>query len=135
MDGAKVVDRVTFEVNAGEIVGIAGVDGNGQTELVEALAGLVPAERVSGEVTLAGQTLSGLNPRQRRERGVAHIPEDRHRRGLLIDFGLDENSILGVHYRPPVTAYVGHIMMDDRAIQRFQREARLHVRIPSPARP
>ena len=116
--GAPVVNRVTFDVQGGEIVGIAGVEGNGQTELVEALAGLVPVDRLSGEVTLAGRSLLGLNARQRREQGIAHIPEDRHRRGLLIEFGLDENSILGVHYRPPVTAFPGHVLLDEGAIRR-----------------
>ena len=100
-EGAKPVDSVSFDVRAGEIVGIAGVEGNGQTELIEALAGLVDPARVSGEVSLAGKSLLGIDARHRRERGIAHIPEDRHRRGLLLEFGLDENAILGVHYRPP----------------------------------
>ena len=116
-EDGTAVDRVSFDVRGGEIVGIAGVEGNGQTELIEAIAGLVPPERISGEVLLGGRSLTGLNARQRRERGVAHIPEDRHRRGLLIEFGLDENTILGVHYRPPITAYLGHVVLDDSAIQ------------------
>jgi len=95
---------VSLEVRAGEIVGIAGVEGNGQTELIEALAGLVPAAQVRGRVELEGRDITRSGARERRELGVAHIPEDRHRRGLLLDFDLAENSILGVHYRPPAVS-------------------------------
>ncbi len=100
------LDNVSFDVRAGEIVGIAGVEGNGQRELIEAIAGLIDPARVSGDVTLEGRSLAGLDARARRERGIAHIPEDRHRRGLLLEFSLDENAILGVHYRSPVTSGV-----------------------------
>ena len=92
---------VSFDVRAGEIVGVAGVEGNGQTELIEALAGLVPASQVSGEVQFGGRDITRTNARERYELGIAHVPEDRHRRGLLLDFDLSENSILGLHYRPP----------------------------------
>jgi simple sugar transport system ATP-binding protein len=98
------LDKVSFEVRAGEIVGVAGIEGNGQTELIEALAGLTPAARLSGRIELFGKEITNLSARRRKELGVAHIPEDRHRRGLLLDSDLEENSILGVHYRPPVTA-------------------------------
>ena len=101
-DGSARVNDVSFEVRAGEIVGIAGVEGNGQTELIEALAGLVEPSRVSGEVRFEGQDIARAGARVRRELGIAHIPEDRHRRGLLLEFDLAENSILGVHYRQPV---------------------------------
>src|SRR5947207_9108294 len=83
INGAKRVNDVSFEVRSGEIVGIAGVEGNGQTELIEALAGLVDAERISGEINFEGRNLNALGARIRRELGIAHIPEDRHRRGLL----------------------------------------------------
>jgi ABC-type uncharacterized transport system ATPase subunit len=136
-EGTKVVDRLTFEIRAGEIVGIAGVEGNGQTELIEGLAGLIKPERLSGSVTLDGQPLAGLNARERRERGIAHIPEDRHRRGLLLEFGLDENAILGVHYRPPITAYPGDIVLDERAIRGRTVDIlkRFDVRPPNPDLP
>ena len=92
-------------MRAGEIVGIAGVEGNGQTELIEALAGLVdPSTGLRRRSSSTAATSRGPTRATRRERGIAHIPEDRHRRGLLLDFALDENAILGVHYRPPVTA-------------------------------
>jgi simple sugar transport system ATP-binding protein len=101
-DGSRRLDGISFTVRAGEIVGIAGVEGNGQAELVEALAGLaVPA---AGAIELAGEDVTRLSARRRRDRGVAHVPEDRHRRGLLLDFDLDENCILGVHHRPPAAA-------------------------------
>ncbi len=103
-DGTKRVNGVSFEVRSGEIVGIAGVEGNGQTELMEALAGLVEPARLTGQINFGGKNLNNLGARVRRELGIAHIPEDRHRRGLLLDFTLAENSILGVHYRPPIAA-------------------------------
>lgn len=120
--GSRVVDDVSLEVRRGEIVGIAGVEGNGQTELVEALAGLIEPSRLSGEMHFDDNDLSKLSARSRRELGIAHIPEDRHRRGLLLDFTLAENAILGVHYRPPIAAYVGDIFLDDEAIQRRTTE-------------
>ena len=115
--GAKRVDDVTFEVRSGEIVGIAGVEGNGQTELIEALAGLVEPAQVTGEIRADGRNINNLGARVRRELGIGHIPEDRHRRGLLLEFSLAENSILGVHYRPPIVAYAGNVFLDENAIQ------------------
>jgi ABC-type uncharacterized transport system ATPase subunit len=137
VEGAKAVDHVSFEVRAGEIVGIAGVEGNGQRELIEALAGLVEPTRVSGDVRLDGESLAGLSARTRREHGIAHIPEDRHQRGLLLEFGLDENAILGVHYRPPITAYPGDVILDGGAIRRRAIDiiTRFDVRPPNPALP
>jgi ABC-type uncharacterized transport system ATPase subunit len=136
-EGARPVDGVSFDVRAGEIVGIAGVEGNGQTELIEALAGLVDPARMAGDVSLEGKSVTALDARARRERGIAHIPEDRHRRGLLLEFGLDENAILGVHYRPPITTYPGHVIMDDGAILRRTEEIirRFDVRPPNPTLP
>jgi ABC-type uncharacterized transport system ATPase subunit len=115
-DGNKRLDGVSFEVRKGEILGIAGVEGNGQTELIEALAGLVPAGHLSGEVRLEGRDVTKLDARARREIGIAHIPEDRHRRGLLLEFSLAENSILGVHHRPSLLSYAG-VFLNDKAIR------------------
>jgi general nucleoside transport system ATP-binding protein len=115
-DGSKRIDDVSFEVKAGEIVGIAGVEGNGQTELIEALAGLIPSSHVSGSVAFSGKDISHADARQRKELGIAHIPEDRHRRGLLLDFSLAENTILGVHYRKPAVSSDG-ILLDLKGIQ------------------
>ena len=103
----KVVDNVTFSVRSGEIVGIAGIEGNGQTELIEALAGLCKIS--SGRVSFEGQDVTNASARKLKELGIAHIPEDRHKRGLLLNSDLAENSILGVHYRPPIAAASGFI--------------------------
>ncbi|HEX8637102.1 MAG TPA: ABC transporter ATP-binding protein, partial [Pyrinomonadaceae bacterium] len=100
----EALNQVSFSVRAGEIVGVAGIEGNGQTELIEAIAGLVPAAKLSGSINLFGDDITYAKARRRKELGIAHIPEDRHKRGLLLDSDLNENSILGVHYRPPVTA-------------------------------
>jgi ABC-type uncharacterized transport system ATPase subunit len=126
----RILDDVSFDVRAGEIVGIAGVEGNGQRELVEAIAGLVDRPLVSGEIALDGVSLAGLDVRERRERGIAHIPEDRHRRGLLLEFNLNENAILGVHYRPPVTSGV---LINDREVRRRTADIiqRFDVRPPN----
>jgi simple sugar transport system ATP-binding protein len=115
-DGTQRLDGVSLDVRAGEIVGIAGVEGNGQTELIEALAGLIEPGYLSGEINFEGNNITTAGARYRREWGIAHIPEDRHRRGLLLDFTLAENSILGVHYRPPIAAAVGGVFLDENAI-------------------
>ncbi|HEX8458467.1 MAG TPA: ABC transporter ATP-binding protein [Pyrinomonadaceae bacterium] len=118
-DGGRRLDGLSFEVRAGEIVGIAGVEGNGQTELIETLAGLnAPAgHNVTGAVEFAGRGITRLDARARRELGIAHIPEDRHRRGLLLDFDLAENSILGDHYRKPAVSGLGDVFLNDRGIR------------------
>ena len=137
INGAKRVNDITFEVRSGEIVGIAGVEGNGQTELMEALAGLVDPARMTGEINFEGRNINAMSARVRRELGIAHIPEDRHRRGLLLDFSLAENSILGVHYRPPVVAWAGGVFLDENAIQRRAGEIirEFDVRPPNAALP
>jgi simple sugar transport system ATP-binding protein len=93
--GQGAVASLSFEVRAGEILGIAGVEGNGQTELVEAITGLRPAS--GGRVLMNGQDISGLPPQALYRRGLAHVPEDRHKVGMVLDLTLAENSILGVH--------------------------------------
>lgn len=87
------LSSVSFQVRAGEIVGVAGVEGNGQRELSLALAGLVPL--AAGRITLGGRDLARLSARDRLAAGLAHIPEDRHQRGLVLDFTLTENLYLG----------------------------------------
>jgi simple sugar transport system ATP-binding protein len=116
-DGARRLDDISFDVRAGEIVGIAGVEGNGQTELIETLAGLVDPARVAGEILFEGKSIMRRDARARKELGIAHIPEDRHRRGLLLDFTLAENSILGVHYRRPAVTGPGNIFLNDAGIR------------------
>jgi len=133
---AKKLDDVSFQVCAGEIVGIAGVEGNGQTELIEALAGLIPGSHISGKMNFEGRDITNLNARQRKELGIAHVPEDRHRRGLLLDFSLAENTILGVHYRRPAVS-AGGILLDQKGIQRRTEQVirDFDVRPPNPALP
>lgn len=99
--GVTMVDDVSFDVRAGEIVGIAGVAGNGQSELLEAISGIRKA--VSGSVTLDGKPIDltgAADPGELRERGLAHVPEDRHHVGLVLAFEENENSILGYHDDP-----------------------------------
>src|SRR2546426_6929568 len=136
-DGTPRLDKVTFEVRAGEIVGIAGVEGNGQTELIEALAGLVPGSYVSGTIAFEGRDITQPHARKRKELGIAHVPEDRHRRGLLLDFSLAENTILGVHYRKPAVTGIGSVMLDESGIQNRTKQVirDFDVRPPNPALP
>ena len=96
---------ISFSVREGEILGIAGVEGNGQTELVEVLTGLRKAQ--SGQVELNGQVITNYSPRLIREKGTGHIPEDRHRRGLVLDFTVAQNMVLGIHYRKPFVRHLG----------------------------
>lgn len=91
--GARAVHDLSFEIRPGEIFGIAGVEGNGQTELLEAIAGLRRVDR--GAIALAARSLEGLSVRERADQGLSHIPEDRHRRGLVLDFSIADNLILG----------------------------------------
>jgi general nucleoside transport system ATP-binding protein len=97
--GLEAVRGVSFEVRAGEIVGIAGVDGNGQTELIDALAGL--RHPASGSILIARRELSRANAREALDAGMGHIPEDRQRRGLVLDFNLAENLVLHDYGREP----------------------------------
>src|SRR5690606_14991530 len=92
-DGRPVVDGVALRIRRGEIVGIAGVEGNGQAELIEAVMGIRPI--AAGRVLLRGTDVTGRSTREIREAGVGFIPEDRHRQGLLLEAPLWENRILG----------------------------------------
>ncbi|WP_027408748.1 ABC transporter ATP-binding protein [Anoxybacteroides tepidamans] len=97
--GVTVVDHLNLTIRAGEIVGIAGVDGNGQTELIEAITGLIKAE--SGSILLNGQNIFNLSPRKITEAGIGHIPQDRHKHGLVLDFPIGENMVLQTYYKEP----------------------------------
>ncbi len=99
--GIEKVRGVSFEVRGGEIVGIAGVDGNGQTELIDAIAGLMRAS--SGKVVIAGQDVTGDSCKDCLDAGLGHIPEDRQRRGLVLDFSLAENLALHDYDSPPAS--------------------------------
>ncbi|MGN0711422.1 MAG: ABC transporter ATP-binding protein [Anaerovoracaceae bacterium] len=94
----NIVKNVSFDVRAGEIVCIAGIDGNGQTELVSALTGL---EKISsGKITLCGKDMTKASIRKRSTSGMSHIPEDRHKHGLVLDYTLEENMILQRYFEP-----------------------------------
>ncbi len=112
-----LLDAVTFEVRAGEVLGVAGIEGNGQTELVECLTGLRVAD--SGTVRLDGEDVTALGARARRERGLSHVPEDRNERGLCRPFSAALNTILGDHHRPPFSGRFG--LLDREAIDAHAR--------------
>jgi simple sugar transport system ATP-binding protein len=97
--GLAAVQDVSFVVRAGEIVGIAGVEGNGQSELIEAITGLRRAE--SGQIAVAGQVMAHASARKMLDAGVGHIPEDRQRRGLVLEFTIAENIALHDYCYPP----------------------------------
>jgi ABC-type uncharacterized transport system ATPase subunit len=127
--GRPVVDGVTLTVREGEVVGIAGVEGNGQAELVDAVMGLRPL--ASGSVLLGAEEITDWSTRARREAGVGFIPEDRHRQGMLLEGTLWENRILGHQTRPPAAK---GLFIDRRSArtdtERIMRE--YDVRAPGP---
>jgi ABC-type uncharacterized transport system ATPase subunit len=108
----RAVDGVSFEVRAGEIVGIAGVQGNGQTELIETIMGV--RTPLAGSVSFEGQDVTDTSPREMHRMGVAHIPEDRQESGLVVDFTVTENMCLDSYYAPP---YSRGIQMDWQAAE------------------
>ena len=99
--GIPAVKNLSLDVRAGEIVGIAGIDGNGQSELIQAITGLRKIE--SGSVELKGQSIVGLRPRQITEMSVGHVPEDRHRDGLVLEMMISENIALQTYYKEPLS--------------------------------
>ena len=126
--GSLAVRGVSFEVHAGEVLGVAGVQGNGQTELVEAITGLRPVER--GRITILGRDMTGATPRQVFEAGSAHVPEDRQRDGLVLSFAVDDNLVLNSYYIPPFAkGFLLHHEEIDRAAE--ERVRQFDVRTPS----
>ena len=99
----KVVDAVSFTVHRGEIVCIAGIEGNGQTELVYALTGLIAPD--GGSIELLGRDVTRKSIRHRNTHGLAHIPEDRHKHGLVLDYSLAENLVLQSYFQPRFQRY------------------------------
>jgi len=131
--GRHVLRGVSLEVHAGEIVGIAGVEGNGQSELVEILAGLrVPT---AGEIWVDGQPLPWGDPRRIRQMGVAHIPEDRFRNGAALTASIAENLIADRYFAPPFSRRVG--WLDLKAVQQHAQRcmAAYDIRAPDPQTP
>ena len=101
------VKNVSFNVRAGEIVCIAGIDGNGQTELVYGLTGLEPVK--SGKITLKGKDITRAPIRQRSVMGMSHIPEDRHKHGLVLDYTLEDNLVLQRYFQPEFVSKAGFL--------------------------
>jgi general nucleoside transport system ATP-binding protein len=128
--GALAVNGVSFNLMPGEILGVAGVEGNGQTELIEALAGLVPAER--GSIRIGARDVTASSVRQRGDAGLSHVPEDRHHRGLLLDYTIAENLILGRQHQFTRGPLLDHARIAKNA--REQVEA-FDVRPPDPSLP
>ncbi|MES1039049.1 ABC transporter ATP-binding protein [Peribacillus simplex] len=100
--GVSAVHNLDLSVRAGEIIGIAGVDGNGQSELIEALTGLKKV--TTGTISLNGKQIQNMKPRKITEAGVGHIPEDRHKHGLVLDFSIGENIVLQTYYQEPFSS-------------------------------
>jgi simple sugar transport system ATP-binding protein len=109
------VNDVSFTVKPGEILGIAGVEGNGQSELIEAIAGLRGI--AGGYVGIGGRDVTSASPRERTDAGLSHIPEDRQRRGLIMNYSVADNLILGMQHR-----FTQHGSLDRAAIAEYARE-------------
>ena len=127
--GAAALQGVDFEVRAGEILGIAGVGGNGQSELAQTILGL--REPTAGSILIGGVDISRDDPKRTRARGVAYVPEDRHLEGLVLAFTVADDFILGKQDRPP---YAVHGALDPAAILRAggRLAAEYDVRPPNP---
>lgn len=123
------VDGISFEVHAGEILGVAGVQGNGQTELVEALTGLRPSQ--AGTVHFLDDDISKATPREITELGTAHVPEDRQRDGLILPFPVADNLVLNTYYLPP---FAKGVVMQQEAIleSAVSRIQEFDIRTPGP---
>jgi len=105
--GNDAVKNVSFSVRRGEIVCIAGIDGNGQSELVFGVTGLEPLKK--GTITLCGKNITKALIRQRSVSGMSHIPEDRHKHGLVLDYSLQDNMVLQRYYEPIFTNPMGFL--------------------------
>jgi simple sugar transport system ATP-binding protein len=128
--GARPVKDLTFDLRAGEILGIAGVAGNGQSELLELLAGT--RRPTSGDIRMRDRPITALSAGERRKLGLAHIPEDRHHTGLVLPFALYENAVLGTHRDPSLGRgpFLSPRAMRDRAAGHV---ATYDIRPPDPA--
>jgi simple sugar transport system ATP-binding protein len=126
--GNRAVHGVSFQVRAGEVLGVAGVQGNGQTELVEALTGLRGVDK--GRVQILGRNVTNASPRRILEQGVAHVPEDRQRDGLVLSFPVADNLVLNTYYVEPFARFV--VLNQDEILSAAERRAlQFDVRTPS----
>ena len=128
--GVTAVNHVSFTVQPGEILGIAGVEGNGQTELIEAIAGL-RAPR-SGSIHLGSADVTDMAVRPRGDAGLSHIPEDRHERGLILDFSIADNLVLGQQHRFRKGALLDHARIAENAVKQV---ATYDIRPADPSAP
>jgi general nucleoside transport system ATP-binding protein len=114
--GTAGVKNLSLDVRSGEILGIAGIDGNGQTELIYAITGLAPVQ--SGSILVNGADICKMTVKQRIEAGIGHIPEDRHKHGLVLDFSIAENAVLKDYDKRPYSSSLGVLdfpKINDRA--------------------
>ena len=116
-NGRALLDGIDLDVFAGEILGIAGVEGNGQNELIEVLTGLRKSE--SGTITLNNESIVNRSPAEIRRKRVAHLPADRHRHGISLDDRIDENLILGSHSQPP---FCRHGLLQRKTAHQFTND-------------
>jgi simple sugar transport system ATP-binding protein len=121
---------MTFEVHESEILGIAGVEGNGQTELVEVLTGL--RETVTGQISLTGKPITNMSPHDRIGMGISNVPEDRQKRGLILDFSVLENLILGYQDKPPFKT--GWVRLNLKKASSFSNELIQEYSIKTPSK-
>lgn len=130
--GTVAVDGVSLAVHAGEVLGIAGVQGNGQTELVEVLTGLRPA--MAGVIAIDGMELTQATPRRMANRGAAHIPEDRHKYGIVDRYSVADNLVLNTYGDKP---FARGIVRRTAAVVAHARQLmqRFDIRAPSPFAP
>jgi simple sugar transport system ATP-binding protein len=130
--GVMSLNGATFTVRSGEVVGVAGVEGNGQTELVEVLTGLRPA--MGGDIFLEKMPLIGRSPREHTEAGIGYVPQDRQRFGLVLGYGVDENLVLSSYYRPPFTK---GLVINQKAIDKYAQGLvkKFDIRTPSSETP
>lgn len=115
--GVQALKGINLEVRAGEILGIAGVDGNGQSELVEVITGL--RKPTEGKVIMNGKDITGKSAKEVIESGISHIPEDRHKRGLILKYSLAENAILGIHDKKP---FANGILIDYAKVKEYAKK-------------
>lgn len=126
--GVQALNGLSLDVKAGEILGIAGIEGNGQSQLIEAITGLQKVK--AGSIKLNGKEIQNQKPREIVEQGVGHIPEDRHKRGLVLDYSIGENMVLQTYYKSP---FAKRGVMRYNAIYEYARKLikQFDVRTPS----
>jgi simple sugar transport system ATP-binding protein len=129
--GQDALKGISLEIQQGAILGVAGVAGNGQRELVEAITGLRRITR--GSINLDGAEIANTSPRNIRDQGIGHITEDRMGRGLVLDMSIEENAILGAHHTPPLADDQG-FLLDSDAVRTYTEKLIVDFDIKTPSR-